>query len=81
METEPSDEAARRLASKRFNERLKLFSSFSSALGIGTIGAGVIIPMTKTPIEIAPITLAWLAGGLILHLVGHGVYAFLRSEG
>ncbi|TXM77340.1 hypothetical protein FV218_05675 [Methylobacterium sp. WL69] len=75
-----ADAAARKLAAKRVNERLKLLANLLNALGIGVIGAGVIVPGVHDPTRITLQTLAWIATGLVLHLLAQGVLAFLRSE-
>ena len=81
MPDDEGDEAARKLAAKRFNEQLKLFVTFVNSLGLGAIGAGVIIPASKSPFDVTLISVGWFVIGLFLHLIGQGAYRFLRSEG
>ena len=79
--SEDDRRAARKLAAKRVDERVKLLASFFNALAVGAIAAGVIIPATKTPAETPWISVAWLSGGCLLHLFGQGIYRSLRGEG
>jgi len=77
---ETLDASARKLAAKRINERVKLLANLLNSLGIGVIGAGVIVPGVHDPTRITLQTLAWIATGLVLHLLAQSVLAFMRSE-
>ena len=85
---EPADPRSalnRKLAANRINERLKLLANLLNSLAIGVIGAGVIVPGVRDPTHVTLQTLTWqtltwIAIGLVLHLVGQMVFAFMRSE-
>jgi len=73
--------AERKLAARRFNERVKLSASFLSTLAVGTLGAAVIVPLFSPAIQ--PSVAAVGAGilvGVSLHLLAQWVFRFLRNE-
>ena len=72
--------AARKLAAKRANERIKLLASLLNSLALGVIGAGVIVPVTQNPGGLPWQSLAWFVFGLALHSVAQAVFAFMRDE-
>ena len=80
---EPSSPAlasSRKLAAKRINERVKLLASLLNSLAIGVIGAAVIVPGVQDPTRITFQALTWIVTGVVLHLIGQAVFAFMRSE-
>lgn len=71
---------SKRLAARRFNERVKLIATFFNALAFGTIGAGAIIPAARTLSDLGWATAAWFVSGLVLHGIGSFAYTLLRDE-
>jgi hypothetical protein len=63
------------------NERVKLFSSFVNAIGLGLIGFAVLRPLTEDMATITGITIFWAVAGLFLHVISHYILAMLRTEG
>lgn len=62
------------------NERVKLFSGFVNAIGLGLIGFAVLRPLTEDMTAIGAITAVWGVAGLFLHAVSHYILAMLRTE-
>jgi hypothetical protein len=73
--------AERKLAAKRFNERVKLGASFLSTLAVGILGAAVIVPLFSPGIRPSvPAVGAGILVGVSLHPLAQWVFRFLRSE-
>jgi hypothetical protein len=62
------------------NERVKLFSGFVNALGLGLIGFAVLRPLTEDMTAIGAITGVWGLAGLFLHAISHYILDMLRTE-
>lgn len=62
------------------NERVKLFSGFVNAIGLGLIGFAVLRPLTLNFAEASSLTVIWGFAGLFLHGVSHYVLRMLRTE-
>jgi F0F1-type ATP synthase assembly protein I len=61
------------------NERVKLFSGFLNAVGLGLIGFAVLRPLTA---EISVLTLStgwWGMIGLVLHGMAHYILGMMRK--
>ena len=68
-------------ADKRREERIKLFATAFSNLGVASVVTGVIAPLAAGRAQIAAAALG-LVIGLALHVVGQGVLHFVvRSSG
>lgn len=63
-----------------FNERVKLFSGFLNAIGIGLIGFAVLRPLTETPSDPTWAAAWWGTAGLALHAVSHYILGRMRKE-
>lgn len=63
------------------NERVKLFSGFLNALGLGFIGFAVIRPAVADGDPITSASYYWCATGLVLHGAAHYVLRYLEAEG
>lgn len=73
--------SARKLAAKRFNERLKLFASFLNALAIGVVGTAIVIPVIQQAETMVQLQrAAWFFLGLCRHLCAQSVFSGMRSE-
>ncbi|MCJ2011807.1 hypothetical protein [Methylobacterium sp. J-076] len=78
--------AERKVAAKRFNERVKLFATTANTIGLGILAASTIIPNFGQPSGGAaqsPATHPWWTGPaafLVLFSVALAAYRFLRSE-
>lgn len=62
------------------NERVKLFSGFTNALGLGMVGFAVIRPLTDALSNVSWATFWWAAAGLAFHAVSHYILRSLRKE-
>ena len=76
--------AERKLAAKRFNERVKLFATTANTVGLGILAAATIIPtFGQAPGTPSPAPHSWWTGPaafLVLFSVALAAYRFLRSE-
>lgn len=76
--------AERKLAAKRFNERVKLFATTANAVGLGILAAATIIPnFGQAPGSLSSAPHSWWTGPaafLVLFFVALAAYRFLRSE-
>ena len=63
------------------NERVKLFSGFLNAIGLGLIGFAVLRPLTQAGGSFELMTLVWGGMGLALHGFAHYILGMLRKEG
>lgn len=73
----------RKVAAKRFNERVKLFATTANTIGLGILAAATIIPNFGQAPSGATAPHSWWTGPaafLILFLVALAAYRFLRSE-
>ncbi len=71
----------RRLASKRSNERVKLFATTLNATALAVFGTAYVIPAVNNPSSLrspGPWLLLLLA--ILIHLLAHAVFELLRSE-
>lgn len=73
------DDKRRRLATKRFNEHIKLLASVLNGAAIVTIGAAVVAPVVSGSMGLA--APFWSFGAIALHLVGQAALRLLRDEG
>ena len=73
-------DAQRRLANKRYNERIRLIYTAANTLALGIIGAAFIVPGVSSVATIFETQRAiwFLAAGL--HILAQVVVGFLRSE-
>jgi hypothetical protein len=62
------------------NERVKLFSGFVNAIGLGLIGFAVLRPLTVNLDEVSGLTVLWGVAGLFLHAISHYILVMLRTE-
>ena len=63
-------------AAKRREERVKLFATAFSNLGVASVVTGVIAPLTTARVHVA-VAVAAFAVGVTLHLLGQGVLHFV----
>lgn len=61
------------------NERVKLFSGFLNALGLGLIGFAVLRPLTAEEVVLTASTAWWGITGLVLHTVAHYILGMMRK--
>ncbi len=61
------------------NERVKLLSGFSNALGLGLIGFAVLRPLTEDAFSLTWLTAWWGAAGLAFHVAAHYILRRLRK--
>ncbi|SDX96860.1 hypothetical protein [Citreimonas salinaria] len=61
------------------NERVKLFSGFLNAIGLGLIGFAVLRPLTADAVSMGVSTLWWGLTGLVLHAVAHYILGMMRK--
>lgn len=85
MTDAPDDPSAvarrRKLANKRFNERIKLSVTALNAVSIGIAGSAIIIPATTGDAFVFTLEMAvWIFVSLTLHLVAQALLGLLRSE-
>ena len=62
------------------NERVKLFSGFTNAIGLGLIGFAVLRPLTESGTDMTGLTVLWGMAGLFLHAISHYILSMLRTE-
>ena len=63
------------------NERIKLFSGFVNAVGIGLLGFAVLRPVTEDLANAAHATLWWWGlAGLAMHALSHYILGYLHKE-
>ncbi|MGQ0567604.1 MAG: hypothetical protein ACT4OK_21415 [Gemmobacter sp.] len=62
-----------------WNERVKLFAGFVSALGLGVFGFGVLRPLTEDLSSLSLLTIWWILVGLVLHGSSHYVLRYMRK--
>ena len=74
------DDIARRLASKRFNERVKLGATFLNNCAVATLVGAVVIPATQDVSKLGLVQWASVGAAFLLHLMGHIVLTLMRSE-
>ena len=82
-QTSLSDEdRARRVAAKRFNERLKLIANLLNTSAAALIGAALLIPLVQQDTTILWELWPWLwfLIAVLLHMLGHVVLSRMRSE-
>jgi len=60
--------------------RVKLFSGFLNAVGLGLIAFALIRPLVEQAAVLGRITLWWSVAGLALHAAAHYVPRMLRKE-
>jgi len=79
--------AERKLAAKRFNERVKLFATTANTVGLGVLAAATIVPnfgqAPAAPGGLPAAAHPWWTGPtafLVLFSVALAAYRFLRSE-
>lgn len=73
-----SEDKARRLAAKRFNERVKLVVVTVNAMALTTLGAALILPALNPAL---PRTSSfWILLAVGLHLIAQALFQLLRSE-
>ena len=65
---------------RSFNERIKLFANFFTAISIGLIGFAVIRPLTESLDNADLSTLWWGIAGVALHGVSHYILGMMRRE-
>lgn len=63
-----------------YNERVKLFSTFTNALALGLIGFAILRPLTGAAPGMAASALWWGLAGLVLHGVSHYILGYLKKE-
>jgi hypothetical protein len=61
------------------NERVKLFSGFLNALGLGLIGFAILRPLTGDGPGVTAISVYWGVSGLVLHGVAHYILRYLEQ--
>ncbi len=78
----PPTTAARKLAAKRHNERIKLLATTANTIGLGILAAATIIPVFGQPTGAIGAAPRWTGpiAFLILFSVACAVLRFLRSE-
>ncbi|MHA6345701.1 hypothetical protein [Roseivivax sp. CAU 1761] len=62
------------------NERVKLFSGFLNAVGLGLIGFAVLRPLTAQPMAVGLGSVWFGLAGLALHALAHYVLGMMRKE-
>jgi hypothetical protein len=62
------------------NERVKLFSGFLNAVGLGLIGFAVLRPLTEKPMDVALGSVWFGLAGLVLHALAHYILGMMRKE-
>ena len=60
--------------------RVKLFSGFLNAVGVGLIAFALIRPLVEQGAVLGRITLWWSVAGLALHASAHYIPALRRKE-
>jgi fatty acid desaturase len=73
-----ADDARRKLAARRNNERIKLLITSINTIALTTVGAAAILPLIGGTIQTA--AWYWIVLAVCLHLTAHGLFRFLRSE-
>ena len=74
-------DAQRRLANKRYNERIRLIYTAANTLALGIIGAAFIVPGVSSVATIFETQRAiWFLAAAGLHVLAQAVVGFLRSE-
>ena len=63
-----------------WNERVKLFSGFLNAVGLGLIGFAVLRPLTAGETAAMPYAAIWGGTGLAMHVAAHYVLGKLRKD-
>jgi len=71
------NDATRRRAARRFNERVKLFATFLNNVGIAILAGAVIVPWANAQAEFHWVR---LSVPVVLHLVAQAALSLLRSE-
>ena len=74
------EDVARRLASKRFNERVKLVATFANNSGIALLVGGLLIPYLGGRPLLETMHPLWVFAPIGLHMAGQVVLTSLRSE-
>ena len=62
------------------NERVKPLANTVNAIAIGIIGFAILRPATDGSLSLGPVSIAWFAAGLAIHLLAHYVLGKLREE-
>lgn len=71
----------RKLAAKRFNERVKLAVTTINAFAIGIAGSAIIFPVAHDgPSSITTASVIWIFAAVALHLIAQAVIGLTRSE-
>jgi hypothetical protein len=79
-ETNPS-QRERKLAAKRFNERLKLFVTALNGIAVALVGAGLLVPAIGHPEALMNQWLGlWFLIPIGFHALAQHLIGFLRSE-
>lgn len=76
--TNPS-RSGQKFARKRFNEHVKLLSSFVNTLSLGILGAGLVIPVVNTG-QLNSVNVIWIVVGITLHLCAQVLLRLLLNE-
>lgn len=71
------DTGARKLAARKWNERLKLGITTLNTAAMAIFGAAFIAPTVAKTGHLTPI---WISVATVLHLVSQWLFRFLRSE-
>lgn len=74
------EDVARRGASKRFNERVKLLATFLNNSGIATLVGGYVLPVLGGGRPTIGQGLAAVAGGVAAHVLAQLALNLLTSE-
>jgi len=76
-----NDASDRKLASKRFNERVKLLANALNALSIAAMATALLVPAISGDLEkLTRANVIWFLFGVVLHLLAHLTFSLLRSE-
>jgi len=72
------DQATRRLAAKRANERIKLLIVSVNTVALTMFGATLVIPVVSGSRQDVPVT--WILVAIGLHVMAQALFQFLRNE-
>ena len=75
-----SEDVARRLAAKRFNERLKLSAAFLNNAGIATLVGAFVLPAVQDAGRLSLYQWASIGIAAALHVTAQATLSGLRSE-
>ena len=74
------EDAARRHAVKRFNERVKLSATFLNNIGVASLVGAVVLPTAADPARALALHWGWYAAPIVLHLWGQVALSLFKSE-